>query len=258
MEDEMTDETQFPDAELARLADGTLPPGREAELRAEVDRSPELAASLAEQQRAVSLMSTLDERAPDSLRARIEADTAGSRSSRRAPRWRPSLVLPAATALAVVVAALVVLLQGSTGSPTVPQTVRVTLAAATLPAPAQDAARPYALKLGVDGIPFPDWQQSLGWSATGARLDTIGGRHIATVFYTGRGGQRVGYAIVSGAPLPVGAGAASVKRGGETYTLQRHGTSRLVTWVRSGHTCVIAGADVSFPTLLGLATGDTL
>jgi hypothetical protein len=254
----MTDETQFPNAELARLADGTLPPGREAELRAKVDRSPELAAALAEQQHAVSLMSALDEPAPDSLRARIEADTGRAGSARRAPRWRPSLVFPAATALAVLVAALVVLLQGSTSTPTVPQTVRVTLAAATLPAPAQDFAHPYALKLGVDGIPFPDWNQTLGWRAAGARLDTIGGRRIATVFYTGTGGRRVGYAIVSGAPLPVGGGIASVERGGETYNLQRHGASRLVTWVRSGHTCVIAGRDVSFPTLLGLATGDAL
>jgi hypothetical protein len=254
---EMTDQPQFPEAELARLADGTLPAEREAELRARMQGSSELASALEEQRRAVSMLHAIDEPAPDSLRARIEAETgaAGDRRRRAPARWRPSLVLPAATALALVAALLVVVISGSSSAPTVPQTVRVTLAAATLPAPAADPADQYVLQLGVDGIRFPNWRDTLGWRAAGARTDTLDGRHIVTVFYTERRGRRVGYAIVAGKPLSAG-GGTSVRDAGVTYTFQRHGATRLVTWVRSGHTCVIAGQDLSDPTLLALANAD--
>jgi hypothetical protein len=254
---EMTDQPQLPEAELARLADGTLPAEREAELRARMQGSPELATALEEQRRAVSMLHAIDEPAPDSLRARIEAETGAAHDRRRrAPaRWRPSLVLPAVTALALVVAALVVLVSGSSSAPSVPQTVRVTLAAATLPAPARDPHDQYVLQLGVGGIRFPNWRSTTGWRTAGARRDTIDGRHVVTVFYTGHGGRRVGYAIVSGAPLATG-GGSPVKYAGTAYTFQRHGATRLVTWVRSGHTCVIAGRRVSYRTLLALANAD--
>jgi hypothetical protein len=254
---EMTDQPQFPEAELARLADGTLPAEREAELRARMEGSPELASALEEQRRAVSMLRAIDEPAPDSLRARIEAETSASRDRRRrAPaRWRPSLVLPAATALALVVAVLVVVISGSSSAPSVPQTVRVTLAAATLPAPPRDADDQYVLQLGVGGIHFPNWRSTTGWTTAGARRDTIDGRHVVTVFYTGQRGQRVGYAIISGAPLATG-GGSTLRSGGVTYTFQRHGATRLVTWVRSGHTCVIAGRRVDAGTLLALAKAD--
>ncbi|MFZ0042534.1 MAG: hypothetical protein WAK93_14575 [Solirubrobacteraceae bacterium] len=258
----MTDPPQYPEAELARLADGTLPAEREAELRAELERSPELTAALSEQRRAVSLLSSLDTPAPDVLRARIEAQTdPGFRQREPDPRrrWRPSFVLPAATALAILVAAIVIAVGagGSGSAPTLPQTVRVTLAAATLPAPPQDASNSYELTFGVQGTHFPDWERTLGWKTSGARLDKLGDRAVATVFYDGPHGHRVGYAIVSGAPVRV-VGGTAVAHAGVTYTLQRHGATRLITWERSGHTCVIAGRGVGYQTLLALATGDTL
>jgi hypothetical protein len=255
MEEKMTDEPQFPQAELARLADGSLPASRQSELRAEVDGSPELAAALAEQQHAVSLLHALDDPAPESLRARVQELTGPARTSRPARRRRPFL-LPAATVLAVAVAALVVVLQGGGTTPTVPQTVHFALAASTMPSPSEDASHRDLLSLKVDGIPFPYYERTVGWNTAGSRTDTLGGRRVVTVFYTAaRGGTRVGYAIVSGAPLPATAGN-TVDLNGTRFTMAQVGSAHLITFLRSGHSCVIAGRQVGYPTLLKLATDD--
>ena len=62
-------------AELAALADRTLPPERRAALEARVAASSELTDRLAEQQRAVTIMrsAAVVVEAPSALRARIEA-----------------------------------------------------------------------------------------------------------------------------------------------------------------------------------------
>jgi hypothetical protein len=254
----MTDQPQLPEAELAALADGSLPADQRAQLRARIEASPELASALAEQERAVTMLRALDEPAPASLRARVREMTDGPAQTarpRRTRRWRRSLFVPAATALAVAVAALVVLL-GSSGSsaPTVPQTARLALAAATSPAPPEDPAHNGLLRLRVDGIAFPYYGQTAGWETTGARTDTIGGRRIVTVFYTEQG-HRVGYAIVSGPPLAVGGGKL-ITEGGVKYRLQHTGGALLVTWRQGGHTCVIAGHRVNSATLLALASAE--
>jgi hypothetical protein len=250
----MTDEPQFPQAELARLADGSLTAPRLSELRAEVDASPDLAGALAEQQRVVSLLHALDDPAPESLRARVQELTNPTRTS-AAPRRRRALVLPAATVLAIAVAALVVLLQGGASSPTVPQTVHFALAASTMPSPSEDSSHRDLLSLRVDGIPFPYYERTIGWKTAGSRTDSLGGRQIVTVFYTASDGSRVGYAIVSGAPLASTTGTTEDLEG-HRFTLRQVGSARLVTWLRSGHTCVIAGSRVSYRTLLSLATDE--
>ncbi len=116
---EMNDNRNLPEAELARLADGSLPESRAAELRAQVQESAELQGALAEQQRAVAMLRAVDQPAPDALRARIDELTGveGARagagaSPRRGPRWRRAVVLPGATALAVVVAIAVIVIGG--------------------------------------------------------------------------------------------------------------------------------------------------
>jgi hypothetical protein len=38
--------------------------------------------------------------------------------------------------------------------------------------------------------------------------------------------------------------------------MQPAGGAKLITWVRNGHTCIIAGRDVSYATLLRLASAD--
>lgn len=255
----MTDERDAREAELARLADGTLPAERAARLRAHVERSPELAAALAEQERAVTMLRALDTPAPERLHAAV-AELAEPR--RRARLERPgrirsrsrrlrALALPAVAVAAVVVA----IVAAGTPAPTVAQTARLALAAATRPAPAVDPADPARLTLTGAGIPFPSWRRMAGWRASGARSDTLGGRRIETVFYAGAGGARVGYSIVSGSSLRAPHGS-SVTRYGVRFTIARAGHARLVTWVRDGHTCVIAGRDIAARTLVSLAADE--
>lgn len=254
----MTDQSQLPEAELAALADGSLPADQRARLRARIEASPELASALTVQERAVTMLRALDEPAPSTLRARVREMTDGAAQTarpRRAWHWRRSLFVPAATALAVAVAALVLLLgSGGSSAPTVPQTAHLALAAATSPAPAEDPAHSGLLRLHVGGIAFPYYARTAGWEATGARTDTIGGRRIVTVFYMEQG-HRVGYAIVSGAPLAVGGGKL-ITEGGVSYRLQRTGGALLITWRQGGHTCVIAGHRVNSATLLALAAAE--
>jgi hypothetical protein len=257
MDEEMTDERNPAEAELARLADGSLPGPRQVELRAQVKGSPELAAALAEQERAVTMLRALDQPAPAALRARVDELTgAGERRARRpVARWRRALLVPAATALAVVVAAVVVLSGGGGAGPTVPQATRLALAAATLPAPAVNTADPSQLKLTAAGIPFPNWAGADHWAARGARIDRLGGRMVTTVFYANQAGHVIGYAIATGSPLSDVHGR-TVHMYGTTFTLARQGSARLITWVRSGHTCVIAGRGVSYHALQVLAGDD--
>ena len=247
----MTDDSQLPEAELAALADGSLRADRREHLQARIDTSPELAAALAEQEQAVTMLRALDQPAPATLRASVEAMTQrdAGRSARRAPRWRRTLFMPAATALAIVVAALVVVLGGAS-APTVPQTARLSLAAATMPAPPEDLAHPGLLRLRVDGLAFPYYGRTSGWEATGARTDRLDGRRVLTVFYTVGGANRVGYSIVSGSPLTV-SGGTTAEHGGVRYTTQHVGDGRLVTWQRNGHTCVIAGGRRQRPDAAG-------
>src|SRR5689334_360234 len=98
--------------ELAALADGSLGGPRRAELEAQVADDPELAAALAEQRRAVTLIrgAAAQVEAPVELRERIQRDhelaAARARTPARRRRWLPSLALAgvAAIALAVVIA----------------------------------------------------------------------------------------------------------------------------------------------------------
>ena len=253
MEDEMTDELKAPEGELTRLADGTLPTDRRAGLLAQIEHSPELTASLAEQKRAVSMLRGLDEPAPASLRARVDELT-GAPASRRAPRWRRALVLPGATAIAAVVAAVVILIGGGTSAPTVHAAARFAVASATLPSPPANPSQPGQLTLRGAGIPFPAWDKR-GWTTAGTRADTVGGRRITTVFYKSPSGRRIGYAISSGAPLP-GVRGQTARRYGVTFTMQPSGDAKFITWVRGGHTCIVASRNVSYGTLLALASAD--
>jgi hypothetical protein len=258
----MTDDTPPTDAQLTRLADGSLPDGERARLRERVAGSPELQARLGEQEHAVSLMRSTEEVvAPASLRAAVSGLTEGrdggrSGARRRMPWAVPRLVVPAAVALACVTAAIVIL-TGGAGAPTVRQTAHVALAAAVTGPPAADASDHERLAVRQSGIPFPSYAGSRTWRASGTRTDTLSGRRVTTVFYTSAGGARVGYAIVSGAALTPPAGRV-VTGGGIRYVIAPAdgGRGRLITWRRAGHTCVIAGRGVSTATLLRLAAAD--
>jgi hypothetical protein len=254
MDEDMTDERKHPEGELTRLADGTLTAERRADLLTQIQKSPDLTADLAEQKRAVTMLRALDEPAPAALRARLDEMT-GASAPRRSRRWRRMFVLPGATALAAAAAVVVVLVSGGSSAPTVPGAARLALAASTMPAPPVDHSDPTDLTLKAAGIPFPAWGVKAGWVTSGARSDTAGGRKVTTVFYVDADGERIGYAITDGAPLS-GAHGSTVKRYGVNFTLQTSNGARIISWVRQGHTCVIAGRTVSYERLVALATAD--
>jgi len=212
-----------------------------------------------EQQRAIKLLRSVDVAAPDALRARLDTmiDEAGNRTRRRSlsGRWRNTLFVPAATALAIVIVALVVLLGSGSTAPSIDQTAKLALSSATAPAPARDAGHPELLAAGVDGIPFPSYVSNPGWRATGSRSQVVHARTIVTVYYRRPDGTRVGYSIVPGHTLTDPDGVTIMVHG-VPYTYGRVGSGRYITWARGGHTCVIAGKGVSHRTLLTLASAD--
>jgi len=100
-------------ADLAPLADGSVPPERRAALQARVDASPELAERLREQRLAVAFARSAADgiEAPAALRARVEAQ----RARRRSVSSRPALIGAAAAAALAFAAAVVVFGSGSSG-----------------------------------------------------------------------------------------------------------------------------------------------
>lgn len=235
--------------ELAALADGSLASERRPDVEAAVAASPELAALLAEQERALTLVrgAGATVAAPASLRTRIAAE----RPAVRAPRRRLQLGVGLATAAAAALA-LFLVLPGSAGGPSVASAAELSTRPATAAAPTPQPAQPKLLARSVGGVAFPNWQEKFGWQANGVRTDTLGGRRTATVFYR-KEGRRLGYTIVDGAPLRVPSDATLVKRAGtELHAFTLHGRP-VVTWLRGGRTCVLAGAGVPRGVLLKLA-----
>jgi hypothetical protein len=192
-------------------------------------------------------------RAPHALRTRIESQRAPA--ARRPPLRRPLLGFAGAGVAAIVVA--LVLALGGSSAPTVAQAADASLRPAADGAPVEDAHHRALLKAGVDGVRFPQWEYALHWYPSGTRHDEIGGdRPATTVFYDGARGVRIGYTIVSGPALDVPKGARTVRRGGVAYSVLRHGGATVVTWRRSGHTCVLAGRGVPAERMVSLAAWD--
>lgn len=232
--------------DLARLADGTLEPGRRERVERTVAASYELQTRLGDQRRAVSAMRALaTERAPLALRLR-------RRALPDRPRARSATF---GLGLAGVLAALALILGslgGSQGVLTVAEaaTIAVRPATAVVAEPRDDVAT--LPLLSAAGLPFPYWEDRFGWVATGARSDDVAGRHLTTVFYRSHG-HEIAYTIVSGAPLGAVAGARTTERSGVVIHSFVNGGRLVVTWERRGHTCVLSGAGVPVSALTGLA-----
>ena len=243
-------------ADLARLADGSLPDAQAVDLRARVSSSPELQARLREQQHAVVLTrATSQIVAPAAVHAAVRGQIAA-----RSPRARrmstplarsPRAFAPLAAGALAAVVVLVVLVSGGSRSLTVARTAQLALGAPTRGAPTVDPSDSHLLSLRVDSIAFPAYRRRSDWPATGARTDQVDDRRVQTVFYD-IAGQRVGYSIVPGAALRIPAGDQH-SIDGVRYTTGVAGSAESVTWRRDGHTCVIAGRRVSARTLLQLA-----
>jgi hypothetical protein len=246
------------EAELAALADGSLAPELRERVLERVRESPELEKQLGEQRQAVSMMASVDVRAPAALRGEVEAMLAAHGG--RGARERSALGIPhlgfAAGAFATatgIVAAIIVLSGGGSSGLSVQQAAALALSPATTPAPKESKAHKAQLAASVDGVAFPYWKERFGWRSSGARGDMLAGRGVRTVFYTDSEGRRIGYAIVSGS-APATSGGTTVMRWGVTYRVLSHDGATVVTWRRDGHLCVMAGRGVSARTLVSLAS----
>ncbi len=244
--------------DLAAIADGSLPSARRAEVEARIAASPTLAAELERQRRAVTAIrgANAEVGAPASLRRRIEE--AGGRREAPSPepstgrRWWtgwPAVAL--AGAAAVVIAVGIVAMPGA--EPTVAEAAAVAALPATEPAPQQQPGAPALLAASFEGLSYPDWADEFGWRAVGERSDELDGRATNTVFYENAEGVRIGYTIVAGDALDSPEDSErTVVEGVELDAFSADG-ERAVTWLRDGHTCVLAGEGVPEETLLELA-----
>jgi hypothetical protein len=212
-------------AELAALADGSLPRAKRAAVAVAVERSADLRELLDEQRVAVAAVRALDAPAPASLRARLEA-TPRATERRRARALRVGAAL-AATALL----ALALLPGGQPGAPTVLEAAALADRGANASAPRGDRRRPDRLDARVAGVPFPAYGPQLGWRAAGTRSDELSGRVTRTVFYERRGRQ-ASYTIVSGDALVWPPGAQRMRRAGVTFRVAEHGSRTIVSWLR--------------------------
>jgi hypothetical protein len=228
-------------ADLAALADGTLPAERRAEVEARVAASPVLQERLARQRRAVAAVRTLEtDREPASLRASLEP--------RRSRLLRPQLAF--AGALAVVAVVVVALsLTGGPGAPTVADAAELASRPSTGPAP-----RVVGTRLGVDveGLAFPELARAYGWRAVGVRRGRVDGRDTVVVYYA-KGDRRAAYAIVDRPTLDRPSRWEPATIDGVRYQTIRLGRKLVVTWRRAGHTCVLVG-DATRSELLRLAS----
>jgi hypothetical protein len=199
----------------------------------------------------VELAALTEIRAPASLHrsTQLIVDRAVARR-RRAPR--PALAL--AGAFALLAAVMVVLLGGAgAGAPSVARAAAFATRPATAASPAENPRDHDHLLSSVDGIAYPYWGEGRrGWRTAGARTDSLGGYRITTVFYSNSRAQRIGYSIVAGNALPTPAGRVWSWSGVRFHQLNVSGTP-VVSWLRAGHTCILAGKGVSAHTLLRLA-----
>jgi hypothetical protein len=243
--------TKRPDelAELAALADGTLPPDRRAELEARVAKSPALAARLEQQRGVATAVKSVSVEAPARLRARIEAERTRRKSGRR---WALFTGSGLATAAAAALLLLLVLPGNVGGGPSVAQAASLATRPPTSGAPSLKPGAPTLLESNMEGVPFPSWSSKFGWRTVGARSDRLDGRRALTVFYE-KGGRRIGYTILSGSALKAPEQAKRTRREGTALRTLRLDGRRVVTWLRAGHTCILSGSDVADEVLVELA-----
>jgi hypothetical protein len=238
-------------ADLARLADGTLPADRRAEVEARVAASPQLSSIVERQGVALdALRTTTDTGAPARLRAHVERRrTAG----RRVAGSRRRIVIGGAIATAAAVLLALIVLPGTfSGSPSVADAAALAEKPPTQAAPGGVPGVPQLLRAEVDDVPFPNYAEKFGWKPVGARQDDPSGRGATTVYYE-KEGRTIAYTIVSGDALDPPSDARSTTRGGVEYRTFREDGRTVVTWERNGRTCVLSSKAVRPAELLALA-----
>jgi hypothetical protein len=229
-------------ADLAALADGTLPAERREPLEARVAASPELQEVLERQRKAVAATrAAANEPVPASLRAKVQDRVPAQESRRRLPRLVPGLALGGAAAAVATAVVLALVLTGGPSGPTVADAARLAAQPPSGPAPARLEHSRAKLTARVDGVVFPDFARTYGWRPVGVRHDEVDGRDATVVYYEKRG-ERIGYVITAGSALPSPAEARTIERRGVQYETLSIDGRPAVTWERLGHTCVLTGA----------------
>ena len=240
------------DRDLAAFADGSLPAARRGQVEQALSESPRLRAAVAAQRDALrAIDAAARERAPAALRARVAL--AHSPARRVGPsRLMAALGTAVVGAGAAAVTAVVVVLGGGTGAPTVAQA-----AVLTSRMPQVGVAEPVSDRgtlpgVSAVGLTYPYWEDHFGYKARGVRRDRLNGRLVTTVFY-GRGASQVAYEIVSGAPLRQGGPVSSTSLEGVRLWSMATPAGQAVSWLRDGHTCILIGSHTNLSALLNLA-----
>jgi hypothetical protein len=208
----------------------------------------------------VEFVRSIDVRAPESLHSQVQALVADAsrRKGRRGPGHRRApafarYAIAGALAAAVAAIAIAIGLSGGGNGPFIGPTSALTLGRSTAAAPRKTPGTAQ-LAAAVEGVAFPYWEDRFGWRSTGTRRDTVNGRAVTTVFYADRRGRQIGYAIVAGTPAPTQDRGAIAWRNGTRFRVLQLGGATVVSWLRDGHLCVVAGRGVSAATLLALAS----
>jgi len=216
---------------------------------------------LAKRGEALIAAAVSETQAPQSLRESIERERVRAQSAPapKASFWRRrGRALAGAGAAMVVLAGVVLALQGGSGSeeaaPSLAALEAATQLRATQPAPARAGGDPPVLQMRVGPISFPDWEKKFGWRAVGSREAEVSGRMVKTVYYRNPEGAQLGYSVLAGDPLREHPPGRRVVREGNTYHVAQAGKRTLVTWTQQGHTCaIVASSTVPQARLLDLA-----
>jgi len=232
---------------ITRLVDDSLSHPDRPAIEAWAVATPQVTGEVALQRRVARDLRTSGPLAPRPLIAAVEARARAldRRHSRHdlpgnARRLRPVVAAFALGALAAVLAGISLRDGARHGGPSIVLASKLAYAPAVQPAP---AARSHKL-LGISyaGITFPNYAPQFGAVTTGRRVDRLGGRLALTVFYRLRDGARLSYTVYSGDPVPLPRSTLSVVFEGVPLQLvvAQKGLA-VVTLVRHGHTCVLAG-----------------
>jgi hypothetical protein len=229
-------------ADLAALADGSLPPERRKEVEARVAASSRLQLLLLEQRAALAVIRARDERAPQRLRGAVEGLPG---RARRRTAYRIAVPLGAATAALIAGAVLVALPGSEREPPTLPQVAALAVRSPTSASPSEGAE--------AWGLEYPDLSREYRWREAGSRTDRLRGRTAQTVFYR-KDGHRIAYTIVSTGSVRVPHGTRSWRRKGRPWYAFEHGGRTVVAWERAGHMCVVSANGLHSRVLVRMIT----
>ena len=243
------------EAELSAIADGSLrDPARRAELQRRIDASPELSAKLERERRVLMALSEARaERAPASLRMRLDASRP---TARKRMRLRLSYGVALVGAVAAALLVITLALPGGPGGPSVSEAAGLALRGPLAAGPPPDPSAPGArLEMHAGAVYFPNWAWDFGWKAVGQRADSFHGRQALTVYYR-HGSDVIAYTIVDLPALARPSAPTIWIAGTDYHTLHVDGRI-VVTWRRAGQTCILSGVNVSQTVLDRLAAWDS-